>query len=414
MCTKKSPFSVPLIQVVTHRSKTSSVALKRGRYAEDTDVNGILDITKLSVKDDIVKTTLLAATVALTLVCFSAEDASAFGLCNKKACDSNSCCDESPCALGCCEVASACDEAVASCDSCGACGQSASKCSCLGRMKLFGCLKPSDHCFDDFISPMINFVFFEDPRTLTELRPIYVNHTLPNQVGSLNLPGGSVQLYAMQIRLALTERLSLIAVKDGFIVEDLEAGPLDDLIDDGWAAVTAGLKYNVLRDTRRGRLASVGFTYELPVGSARTLQDIADGEFHVFGTAGCRYLDGNAHFLSSVGYRFPVDSKLQTSSIHWSNHLDLRLTKCSYVFTEWAWWNWTDSAGNGAPIGVAGQDLFNLSASNMGGKNLLTQNIGLKHKPNGNMEAGVAFEFPLSDFDDVIKNRLQLDLILRY
>ena len=57
-------------------------------------------------------------------------------------------------------------------------------------MKLFGCLKPSDHCFDDFISPMINFVFFEDPRTLTELRPIYVKHTLPNQVGTVPLAGG--------------------------------------------------------------------------------------------------------------------------------------------------------------------------------------------------------------------------------
>ena len=138
--------------------------------------------------------------------------------------------------------------------------------------------------------------------------------------------------------------MSLIAVKDGFIVEDLEPGLLDDLLDDGWAAVTAGLKYNVIRDTQRGRLASVGFTYELPVGSSRTLQDIADGEFYIFGTAGRRLWDGNGHFLSSLGYRFPVDSDLQTSAINWSNHFDVRLTKCAYIFTEMAWWHWTDDA----------------------------------------------------------------------
>ena len=261
---------------------------------------------------------------------------------------------------------------------------------------------------------MINFVFFEDPRTLTELRPIFVQHTLPNRVGTIPLNGGRVSLYAAQFRIALSERLSLIAVKDGFIVEDLEPGLLDDLLDDGWAAVTAGLKYNVIRDTCRGRLASVGFTYELPVGSSRTLQAIGDGEFHIFGTAGRRMLDGKAHWLTALGYRIPSDRRVQTSALHWSNHLDFRVTKRSYVFTELAWWNWTENASAGLPLGVAGQDLFNLSASNVDGNNLLTQNVGVKVKTNRIAEAGIAFEFPLTEFQDVIKNRLQCDLILRY
>ncbi len=363
------------------------------------------------------KTYLSAAVAALTLV-WTAGNAQAIGLCGQKACDSDCCDAAAECDLICCDVASACDQAVAACDSCGVCGQAGKSCSCLGRMKLFGCLKPSDHCFDDFISPMINFVFFEDPRTLTELRPIYVNHTLPNYVGPSGLlRGGKVQLYAAQFRLALTERLSLIAVKDGYIVEDLEsAGLLDDLLQDGWAAVTAGLKYNLIRNVRKGRLASVGFTYELPVGSSRTLQDIADGEFHIFGTAGARMLSGNAHWLTAVGYRFPVDNKLQTSAIHWSNHFDVRLTKCAYLFTELAWWAWTDSAGadDGLAIGVAGQDLFNLYANDVTGNNLVTQNIGMKFKTSRIAEAGIAYEFPLTEFKDVIKDRLQLDLIFRY
>ncbi len=59
-------------------------------------------------------------------------------------------------------------------------------------------------------------------------------------------------------------------------------------------------------------------------------------------------------------------------------------------------------------------DLFNLPSTNVTGSNLLTQNVGMKYKPCGNFEAGVAYEFPLSQNHDVIDNRVQLDLIFRY
>lgn len=275
-------------------------------------------------------------------------------------------------------------------------------------------IKPSDHCFDDFISPMSNFIFFEDPRTLTEARAIFFNHSLPNQVGSLNLPGGDVQLYALQLRFALSERLSVIAVKDGFIVADMDGGPLDDLLNDGWADVSAGLKYNLHRDPCSGSLLSAGFTYEIPIGSQRALQDIGDGEFHFFLSGGKRLWDGMGHYLGAVGYRLPVDGEVQTSSIHWSNHLDVKLTDRVYAFTEVVWWHWTESADTGLPLGVAGHDAFNLSSTNVAGNDFVTQNVGLKYKPSGKMELGVAYEFPLSDFEDITANRLQAELILRY
>lgn len=313
--------------------------------------------------------------------------------CSSPGCDSEQC-DIIP-------TCSSCDADI-SCDS--GCG--------LGSL-CNGLIKPSDHCFDDFISPMINFVHFEDPRNVTELRPIFVNHWVPNRIGNNIDAGGSIQLYAMQFRVALTDRLSLIAVKDGFIVDETN-GTLGTLLSDGWADVTAGLKYNLLRDVQSGTLASVGATYEIPIGSTRALQDIGDGEFHLFVTGGQRLLDGNAHVLSSLGYRLPVDDSLQTSAIHWSNHLDFRLTDRAYIFTELAWWHWTGDAAEGADIGIAGQDLFNLFASDVVGNDLVTQNVGMKYKPSGNLEAGLAYEFPLTAFKDVVDSRLQAELIFRY
>lgn len=306
-----------------------------------------------------------------------------------------------PCDLtcgSCCAVDSGCG--------CSPCGDYCDGC-------MLDLIKPSDHCFDDFISPMINFVFFEDPRTVTELRPIFVNHWVPGTIGNNIAAGGTVQLYAAQFRVALTDRLSVIATKDGFIVDNTE-GSLDGLLDDGWADVSAGLKYNLLRDPCCGTIVSTGFTYELPVGSSDALQGQGDGEFHLFLTGGQRLWDGDAHILSSIGYRLPVNSALSTSAIHWSNHFDVRLTDRVYLFTELAWWHWTDDASQGAGLGVAGHDLFNLSVNDVAGNNLVTQNVGMRYKPNGNVETGIAYEFPLTGFEDITESRLTVDMIFRY
>ncbi|MGB7328065.1 MAG: hypothetical protein WBD31_24530 [Rubripirellula sp.] len=357
--------------------------------------------------------TALAA-VALLHASATTAQAGVFDCLSGSHCDAAAC--DSGCGLGCsdgCDIG--CGEAT--CDSacaCSACGQSASLCGCLDRMNLVGLIKPSDHCFDDFISPMIDFVFFEDPRTLTELRPIFVQHRFPNQLGPGNIPaGGDLQLYALQFRLALTDRLSLIAVKDGYIV-DGSKGALDGLLDSGWADVSAGLKYNLIRNTQTGTLASLGFTYEIPMGDEKALQSIGDGQLNFFGSAAQRLFGGNAHYMTSFGFNTPIDNASQTSSVHWLNHFDVKTTKKTYAFTELSWRHWTDNADVGLPLGVAGEDLLNLAATNVAGNDLVTQNVGMKYKPNGNFEAGVAYEFPLTSFEDIIRDRWQFEMIFRY
>ena len=85
-----------------------------------------------------------------------------------------------------------CDSCLNSSAACTGIGCTDAGC-CRGSGLLGGLLKPSDHCFDDFISPMSNFIFFEDPRTLTEARAIFFHHQLPDSIGTLGLPGGEVQ-----------------------------------------------------------------------------------------------------------------------------------------------------------------------------------------------------------------------------
>jgi len=273
-------------------------------------------------------------------------------------------------------------------------------------MGLFGgrlgsLIKESDHCFDDFISPMTNPVFFEDPRGLTEARFIYLNHQAPVATG-----GGDVRLYALQLRAKLSENVSLIATKDGYIDSS------NALINDGWADLSAGLKFNLLRDPQAGKLVSAGFTFELPTGEADPLQGNGDGELNLFVTA-ARRIGQRGHFITAGGWRIPMDGQDESQSTYWSNHFDLQLTQRFYMLTEFNWYHWTRSGGGGIN-GVEGLDLFNLGSTGVAGNDIVTGAFGFKFKPGRHMEVGAAYEFPITDRQDILENRFTFDMILRY
>lgn len=272
---------------------------------------------------------------------------------------------------------------------------------------LGGLIKPSDHCFDDFISPMTNPVFFEDPRTLTEARFIFFNHWLPESLG-----GSDARLIAMQVRAALTDRLSIVAAKDGYIMSDAK-GPLAGVFDDGWADVSLGLKYNLLVDPCCGRIVSVGVAYELPVGSRDALQGNGDGEFNIYITAGQR-IGCDSHWLSASGFRLPVDDNAETTVWYWSNHLDHYLGHGVYAFGEANWYHWLAAGDVAAFNGIEGVDVINLGGTGVAGNDIVTGALGLKLKPCCNREIGVAYETHLTDRRGVFEDRLTVDLILRY
>ncbi len=268
-----------------------------------------------------------AADQKIVLVSFESCD------CTTETCDSG-------CDLSC---DSLCDD---SCDSFGSRFGGLGDCGLLG----YGIIKKSDVCFNDFISPMTNPVFFEDPRNLTEARAIFLSHQLPAGLG-----GNSVQVFALQVRAAITDRLSIIATKDGLIYTQ------SPVLESGLADIAAGLKYNLYRDTECGRLLSVGGTYEIPIGSEKSLQGNGDGLFNFFAAGGTR-LGVSSHWISTVGLLEPADESAENRMMYWSNHLDKRFGKsCFYGFAESNWYNYLSSA-NAFPLPVEGGDLFNLGS----------------------------------------------------
>lgn len=306
-----------------------------------------------------------------------------------------------------CSAAGGCTSAVPGCaeSGCAAPRCSGYYCGCCCKEKLLGLFMPSDCRFVRFISPMTNPVYFEDPRNLTEARVLFVNHRIPGTV----LGGGNVQIAALQMRAALTERLSLIATKDGYIFSG--GGDAPDI--NGWANVAMGLKYNVFADAEMQRLISVGARIEMPFGSYHALQgNSKTSNFDLFLTGGTQ-LGELSHLISASGFRLPADHNQQNTQFYWSTHLDRQLrNRPIYGLLECNWYHWMSNVAGGPPVG--GLDFYNLGSSGVAGSNIVTGAIGMKYKPSAGLEIGLCYEVPLTSRKDLMQDRITADLILRY
>lgn len=295
-------------------------------------------------------------------------------------------------------VAQECPANNACCACSAPCGE------CCNPWSLGDLLLPSDECYKDFVSPLTNPVFFEDPRMVTEARLIYLNHTLPGSLG-----GGDVDLVALQLRARLTERLSLIANKDGFIMYGSDV----PIADDGWADVGLGLKYLIYADPTTQTLLSGGVTFELPVGSTRALQGNGDGEFNLFLTGGTQ-LGQSWHYLTATGLRLPSDTQSENQVFYWSHHLDYQFVPTWYAVGELNWYHYmSDTAAGGVP-GINGLDLYNLGSSGVAGNDIVTMAYGLKKRFGDYNEVGVAYELPVTSDEDLLHSRFTFDMIFRY
>jgi hypothetical protein len=321
---------------------------------------------------------------------------------------SNSCCGNGGCCDGNCGNSCCGNGRCGGCNGCGNCCGSRGLFN--GRFvgcngKLFGLIGQSDRCFDKFISPISNPLFFEDPRTLTEARTIFATHWIDpaNPV----FGGGTAYYAAMQLRAAITERLSFIATKDGYAW----IYPTNAPNRSGWANLALGLKYNIIRDPECQRIWSVGTTYQAPSGSTNIFQGQAGGEFHTFLTGGRQILD-RGHFLTSTGYRYSATGQL-SDMLYWSNHVDYEFLPKLYGVLEVNWFHWTRS-GTILPVGFEGNDLFNLGSTGVAGNNIATMAVGSRKKFGSMHEAGIGYEFPLTQRRDILNDRLYVDLLLRY
>jgi hypothetical protein len=289
----------------------------------------------------------------------------------------------------------------------------------------------SDHCFDGFASPVSNPFWFEDPRALTEVRPIFI-YQRAQKTSVLN--NGNIEWFGAQLRLALTDNLSIVVHKLGGVawqpgnaaslgapgVPPPGSMPVDDAT--GFSEVTIGPKFTFLRLRDSQTLGAVGVAFDIPTGPNSVKQDtqsLTIRPYVTFGQAFGQTSFGTFNSMAVVGYNFGVNDR--SDNLFAGLHLDYNVGNFNrlYPLIEL---NYTYYTGNGngtykgVPIvnRVEGRDLFNFGSTTIKNHNDLTLAAGLRYKFAEWAQVGSAAEFPLTGAANILGFRWTFDLIFRY
>ncbi|MEQ9067206.1 MAG: hypothetical protein RLO18_10800 [Gimesia chilikensis] len=290
-----------------------------------------------------------------------------------------------------------CQSPVCSCESC----QTCTLCDRIPLLNRF----PSDRCFEDFVMPVSNPVWSIDPRSLTYVRGIFINQMIDSQTPVLG--AGDLQVYALQLGVALNERLSVIAVKDGY--NTLQTRGIGNRT--GWSDIGLGLKYVLVRDVENQFLLSGGLIYEATNGSSRIFQGNGDSVWTPYLSIGKQI--GCGHLIASTGYHVPGDTAEESQSIYYSVHYDHPVTSKLSALAELNGIVYTKS-GQALPLNIEGGDWINLGSSSVAGNNVLTFAFGADYRFNKCLSFAAAWEFPLSNRKDLLDSRTTATLTLMF
>lgn len=280
-----------------------------------------------------------------------------------------------------------------------------------------GNLFKSDTRFQNFASPVTNPFFFEDPRALTEFRPIFIWQRTPSSNTIFN--GGNNFVFSGSGSVAITPHISLVINRFGFQSMNPRSPTGDFQSGTGFSEVILGPKLSFGSDTSNS-VFSVGLSFDIPAGSGRVLQNTGHTmlipHFSYAQNFG-NFAGGSFNFMNTTGYTFRTDNT-RTEAFYSSFHLDFDWgnTHRIYPLVELNWRHYTRQGG-ARNVYFEANDLGNFGATALAGRDELTLALGTRVRFNSYIWWGIAAEF------NVLKNgdgrhldqfRLTTDLIFRY
>ncbi|WP_316348559.1 hypothetical protein [Desulfuromonas acetoxidans] len=285
--------------------------------------------------------------------------------------------------------------------------------------------------FDRYIMPLSNPVYNAEARNKTMIRPIYLYQNLPEKVqtsvGKVPLDG-HVQGVALAATIALSERFSIVAVKDGY----LDCEPDETLSShSGWADLAAGLQYSLIYNPADQLIVSARAVYELPSGDDEIYQGNGDGAI----TPSLIVLKGfdRLQFSGTLGVVLPLDSDEENTLLYDSWHLSYAVTDWFFPLVEFNHFYVLESGDREIPesglgaigtgdeddlvAGIAefnGCDLINLGGSNSDeNRNFATLAVGARFRLTDWLDVGAAYEFAVTDESKgMLEDRYLFDMVI--
>ena len=241
----------------------------------------------------------------------------------------------------------------------------------------------------------------EDASITTDVRLWYAYHDFPSDI---LLGGGDAQTVAAQARLAITDRLQLVAYKDGYFWVNTPA-----VDEDGWVDVAAGLKYAIVQDYENQFHWSAGAGYEMPVGDPSVFQN--DDEVRLF--TGVNKGFDRLHLRANASYFFGLGRDQDNGNsdrFAWHLHADYYVCEWFSPVIEVNGYHITDPGDSAIPF--QGADVFNLGTG--AGDPVVTFAPGVEFRPTEWIGLRAAFEVPLTNEEDVYGSRVTLSAVFSF
>ena len=275
--------------------------------------------------------------------------------------------------------------------------------------------------------PIVQPFLFEDPFITTGIYSYYLWHEFPSDSV---FDGGHADAFAVQARVALTDRLAFIATKDGRMRLDPDLSLLED--EEGWLNLAGGFKYALIQRPEDSFILSAALRAEVPTGS-RNVYSGGSGVIVIPSLSSAWGLE-DLHLIGDLGGQIPTDSNdystsgfyhlyadytvaawfqpfVQISGIHWfdggDGHRRVKLANGTEITLEQA----TDALGL-APF--EGVDILNLGSKGVEGQDVVTAAIGT-HIPLGrNLAFSIAYERPITQRKDLFEQRVTTSIRIEF
>lgn len=280
--------------------------------------------------------------------------------------------------------------------------------------------------FENARRPISNPTYFDLALPTTNIHPIFIYQNLPKSVNTTigKVPlGGDFQVYALQFEIALNERISIVATKDGYV----DFNPDGDLwaSESGFANLAAGLKYAFYYNPASSTAFSSTVTFEIPTGDSDVFQGKGDGAVNLI-LSGVKLWD-KFQLAGAVGAHLEFSDALADTGF-FSAHASYEIVPWFIPLLE-VNWHYVLDTGNGhsryhaqagglvpAVAEFEGADLLNFGASHASeNRSLVTAAVGFRSRVHSNVDIGFAYEIPLTNEDNgIIDNRFTVDLIWKF
>lgn len=262
----------------------------------------------------------------------------------------------------------------------------------------------SDHAFDGFVQPFSNPIQFKDPRAMTEARGIFLAAWSDP---AMPLGDTTAQVYALQLRAAVTERLEVFAAKDGIV----RLSPGIGASQTGLANLAVGGKYAFYRDPETQTIASAVVQYEAPTGYANIFQNQGSGLLAAYAVVGKEFAE-NAHAIVQAGQNMAMNSQ-DSGYFLTSAHIDKRFGKFT-PFYEVNWFYYNQDGTFLPSLGIEGGGLLNLGAGGVMGLSYVTNAVGFWYDLSSCQQLGIGYEFQVSQPIMLFNNYAMCQYVLRY